>query len=182
MKTGIKVMDAMTNKPVTASSDLSVTECAKLMKKYKVGSLLIKEDAQIIGIITEKDFVIKILAKGKNPEELLARDIMETDLIKISPQEDIYDAMMSMQSNDIRRLPVEEDGKIVGFLTMKDILKIEPQLFDLFVEKINLREENSKPILSGGKYEEGLCEECGNFSYRLREVSGSKLCSGCRAN
>ncbi|MBU0472520.1 MAG: CBS domain-containing protein [Nanoarchaeota archaeon] len=179
MKTGIKVLDAMTNKPVTISSDSTVVECAKLMRKYSVGSLLIKEGKNIVGIITELDFVTKVVAKAKNPEQLSARDIMEKDMITITPDKDIYDAMMEMRNNDIRRLPVTEEGKIIGFLTMKDILKIEPQLFDLMVEKIELREEKSKPI-GTAKYEEGVCESCGNFSYRLVEDGGSKLCSECR--
>jgi len=178
MKTGIKVADAMTNKPVMASSELTVTECAKLMRKYAVGSLLVKEGKDIIGILTEFDFVTKVVAKGKNPDDLVARDIMEKNLITISMDKDIYDAMMDMRRNDIRRLPVKDDGNIVGFLTMKDILKIEPQLFDLLVEKISLREEKSKPI-SGGKFEEGMCESCGNFSYMLRDEAGLKLCPDC---
>ncbi|NQU98978.1 CBS domain-containing protein [Candidatus Woesearchaeota archaeon] len=180
MKTGIKVFDAMTTKPVTTRPDNTVTECAKIMRKYTVGSLLVKEDNGVIGIITELDFVTKIVAKGKNPDEMLARDIMETDLVTIAPDKDIYDAMMEMRASDIRRLPVKEDKKIVGFLTMKDIVKIEPQLFELMVEKIELREMKSKPI-SSTRNEEGMCESCGNFSYRLTEDSGLKVCPNCKA-
>ncbi|MFH1770795.1 MAG: CBS domain-containing protein [archaeon] len=182
MKTGIKVADAMTNKPVMANSDITITECAKLMKKFGVGSLLVREDKEVVGIITEKDFVVKILAKGRNPEDLVTRDIMETNLVTIEPDKDIYDAMVEMQRSDIRRLPVKDKGKIVGFLTMKDILKIEPQLFDLILDKIDLREETSKPILKSGMYEEGMCESCGNFSYRIKESNGMKLCTECRIN
>lgn len=182
MKTGIKVVDAMTNKPVIASSNITITECAKLMKKFGIGSLLVREDKKIVGIITEKDFVVKILAKGKNPEDILTKDIMETNLVTIEPDKDIYDAMVEMQRSDIRRLPVKYNGKIVGFLTMKDILKIEPQLFDLMVEKMDLREESSKPIMKAGMYEEGMCESCGNFSYRLKETDGVSLCPECRFN
>ncbi|MBC8494612.1 CBS domain-containing protein [archaeon] len=181
MKTGIKVADAMTNKPVSISSDCSVTECAKLMRKYKVGSLLVKDENQVLGILTEKDFVEKILAKGKNPNDMIAADIMEKNLITIEPGRDIYEAMMEMRNSDIRRLPVEENGKIIGFLTMKDILKIEPQLFDLLVEKIELREEMLKPTKSEHR-EEGVCESCGNFTYDLQEDAGVKLCFDCRAN
>lgn len=182
MKTGIIVADAMTNKPVIASLDITITECAKLMKKFGIGSLLVRENKEIVGIITEKDFVVKILAKGKNPEDILTRDIMETNLVTIGPDKDIYEAMMEMQRSDIRRLPVKENDKIIGFLTMKDILKIEPQLFDLMVDRMDLREESSKPILKAGMYEEGMCESCGNFSYRIKETEGVKLCAECRFN
>ncbi|MFC2135634.1 cyclic nucleotide-binding/CBS domain-containing protein [Bacteroidota bacterium] len=182
MKTGIKIVDAMTNKPIIASTDLTSTECAKLMRKYNVGSVLVKEGKDIIGIITEQDLVNKVLAKAKNPDDLTARDIMEKNLITISPDKDIYDAMIEMRNNDIRKLPVQENGRIVGFLTMKDIVKIEPQLFDLMIENISIREEKNKPILAAGKSEEGMCESCGNFSYRLKDDAGIKLCPNCRTN
>ncbi|MBU1201099.1 MAG: CBS domain-containing protein [Nanoarchaeota archaeon] len=182
MKTGIKVFDAMTTKPVTGKVDDTITNCAKTMKKYGVGSLLITDKKQVVGMITEKDFVYKVLAKGINPDDTLARDIMEKNLFTITPESDLYDAMVEMRNNEVRRLPVEEDGKIIGLLTDKDILKIEPQLFELFVEKMRIREEDSKPIADFGKYEEGLCESCGNWSYRLKDVEGSKICSNCTAN
>lgn len=182
MKTGIKVVDAMTNKPVMASSDMTATECAKLMRKYEVGSVLVKESKTIIGIITELDFVTKVIAKGRNPAELHLRDIMEKDLITISPEKDIYEAMMEMRRSDIRRLPVKDGDDIIGFLTMKDILKIEPQLFELMVEKISIREEASKPTFSSGKIEEGMCESCGNYSEKLLSDSGTKLCPECKIN
>lgn len=179
MKTGIKVLDAMTNRPVIASSDNTVTDCAKMMNKFQVGSLLIKDNKEIVGILTEKDFVTKIVAKGVNPDDTLARDVMEKQLITITPEKDIYDAMILMKDSDIRRLPVKEKDKIIGFLTMKDILKIEPQLFDLMIEKIDIREANTKPINVDVSYEEGMCESCGNFSYRLRDTKGLKVCPNC---
>ena len=66
MKTGIKVADAMTNKPVLADSHLTITECAKLMRKHDVGSVLVKEGKEIVGILTETDFVINQLSVGKD--------------------------------------------------------------------------------------------------------------------
>ena len=180
MKTGIKVFDAMTTKPVTGKIDDTIITCAKTMKKFGVGSLLITDKKQVVGMITEKDFVCKVLAKGMNPNDTMAGDIMEKHLYTITPEADLYDAMVEMRNNEVRRLPVEENGKIIGLLTNKDILKIEPQLFELLAEKMSIREENSKPIMDFGKYEEGLCESCGNWSYRLKDVDGSKHCPDCR--
>ena len=68
----------------------------------------------------------------------------------------------------------------VGFLTIKDILKIEPQLFEIIVEKFELREEARKPVF-GSDENEGICEVCGNYSSNLEEASdGSKVCSQCK--
>lgn len=75
---------------------------------------------------------------------------MATDLVTISPGKDVYDALILMRNHDIRQLPVIEKNKLVGFLTSKDILKIQPELFDLFIEKYELREEQRKLSESEG--------------------------------
>jgi signal-transduction protein with cAMP-binding, CBS, and nucleotidyltransferase domain len=182
MNTGIKVLDAMTTKPVSVKLDSTATEAAKNMRKFKVGSALVKDGDEIVGIVTELDFVEKLIAKGLNPNDTLVADICEKDLITISPDKDIYDAMIVLKEEDIRRLPVKENGKIIGMLTMKDILKIEPQLFEVTLETIQLREESTKPVPDYSNKEEGMCESCGNFSYRLVYSGGIKICPDCRAH
>lgn len=170
----------MTMNPVMANFDDTVTDCAKTMKKCGVGSLLIKDGGKVVGIITEKDFVYKVLAKGLNPDDTLAADVMEKHLSTINPDRDMYDAIVEMKNNDIRRLPVEKDGKIVGLLTLNDILKIEPQLFELFADRLALREESTKPVKDFSMYDEGVCESCGEWSYRLKDYEGTRLCENCR--
>jgi signal-transduction protein with cAMP-binding, CBS, and nucleotidyltransferase domain len=144
MQTGYKVIDVMTNRPVVAEKTDSLKDAAKKMVDANVNSLLIKESDKAIGIITDEDLVRKVIAKGLDPKKTKIKDVMETDLITISPGKDIYDAMQLMRDHNIRQLPVLEKGKMVGFLTAKDVLKIQPELFDLFVEKYELKEEQRK--------------------------------------
>ncbi|MBI2124682.1 CBS domain-containing protein, partial [Candidatus Pacearchaeota archaeon] len=146
MKTGYKVYDCMTTKPVSVSSDTSLEQCARMMAKNHVGALVIKDDHKSAGLITEQDIVRKAIAKGINPLTKNVRDFMEKKLKTISPNDDIYDALIVMRDSNIRHLPVVDNGKMVGLLTLKDVLKIEPSLFDLLVEKFELREEKRKPI------------------------------------
>ncbi|MEM4637929.1 MAG: CBS domain-containing protein [Candidatus Woesearchaeota archaeon] len=144
MQTDYKVIDVMTNKPVTAGKDITLKEAAQIMLDSNVNSLLVVESEKPIGIITDEDLVRKVIAKGLDPKKIRVKDIMATDLITISPGKDIYDAMKVMRDHNIRQLPVVEKGKLVGFLTAKDILKIQPELFDLWIEKYELREEQRK--------------------------------------
>ena len=105
---------------------------------------------------------------------------METKLLMISPSDDIYDALIKMRDSNIRHLPVVEHGKMVGLLTLKDILKIEPQLFELLVEKFELREETRKPInriISN----EAICQGCGAYAEDVKKIKGSLLCERCAA-
>ncbi len=179
MKTGYKVGDAMTIHPVTISKEITLKKCANIMKENHVGSLLVEEKGKVIGIITEQDMVRKAMAKLLDPAKTPVKKIMEKELLIINPKKDIYDALKLMRDHNVRHLPVLEKGKFVGFLTIKDILKIEPQLFELIVEKFELREETRKPVF-GGTEEEGICEVCGNYSARLEDVDDSKVCPQCK--
>lgn len=144
MQTGYKVIDVMTNKPVVAEKSISLKDAANIMVNSNVNSLLITESGKAIGIITDEDLVRKVIAKGLDPKKIKINDVMATDLITIAPGKDIYEAMQVMRNHNIRQLPVLEKGKLVGFLTAKDILKIQPELFDLFIEKYELKEEQRK--------------------------------------
>ena len=181
MKTGYVVADAMTTKPITSGKDISVQECAQLMKKHDVGSILIMEDQDLAGIITEKDLVQRIIAPGL-PLDSPIENFISTDLITIAPHQDILDAMKLLEKHDLKRLPVIENEKFVGLLTMKTILKIEPQLFELIADRIELRGINPEsPLLESFDQElsEGQCESCGSYSSRLIDDMGKKLCSNC---
>ena len=81
-----------------------------------------------------------------------------------------------MRDKQVRRLPVIEKGEFKGLVTLKDILKVEPQLFELLAEKFELRETEKKPIT----LPPGTCEECGKFSDKVFYTNGKTLCRSCR--
>lgn len=178
MKTGYKVYDCMTTKPISVSPDARLQDCAKVMAKNHVGALVIKDNYKSIGLITEQDIVRKVIAKGINPLTKKVKDFMEKKLKTISPNADIYDALIIMRDSNIRHLPVVDNGKMLGLLTLKDILKIEPSLFDLLVEKFELKEEKRKPI-DRVIQREAICQGCGAYVEDVVNVKGSLLCERC---
>lgn len=180
MKSGYKVYDCMTTKPISVTPESSLEECSKIMAKNHVGALVIKDNNISKGLITEQDIVRKVLAKGINPLTKKVGDFMETKLITISPNDDIYDALIKMRDSNIRHLPVVDNSKMVGLLTLKDVLKIEPQLFELLVEKFELREETRKPI-NRIISREAICQGCGAYVEDVKKVKGSLLCERCAA-
>lgn len=176
MKSGYKVADAMTINPISVNADMTLLECAKIMSEKHVGAVVVKS-WNSLGILTEQDIVRKVVANGINLNEKV-NGFMETRLITIPPDMDIYDALVKMRDNNIRHLPVVENNEMVGLLTIKDILKIEPQLFELIVEKFELREESRKPI-NRIIPTEGICQECGEYSEKVNEIKGTILCENC---
>lgn len=176
MLTGVRVRDAMTRRPIEVSENISIKECAKLMREKDVGSVLVK-NKKLLGIITEEDLVYKIIAEAKDIKKTKVRDIMVTRLITIEPDKDIYHALVKMNVNNIKRLPVMNKNKLVGILTIKDILKIEPELFEIVANRFILREEDSKPISSE---KQDICQICGNFSEKIEEIDGILMCNNCK--
>lgn len=177
-KTNIRVRDAMTMHPITIDVGESLRDCAKLMKKYYIGGVLVVKDKNNLqGIITEQDMVHKVVAEGSMGLDVSVENVMETDIITVPPDIDISEAIVLMRDEDIRHLPVIENGKLKGIITVKDILKIEPHLFDYVVAKFELREAKNKPLF---RKDTGICEICGRLTDKIYDVKGSKVCDCCR--
>jgi len=134
MKTGVKVMDAMTKSPTKVGPNESIFKCAKKMIESDVGSIIVEDKGKIIGILTEKDFVTRVASKRLDMDKTKVKDVMSKKLIEISPELDLYDAILFMSREEVRRLPVTKEGRLVGLLTYKDVLKIQPDLYDIFIE------------------------------------------------
>ncbi|MFA7708117.1 MAG: CBS domain-containing protein [Candidatus Pacearchaeota archaeon] len=182
MKIGVKVGDVMTREFVSANPDISVLNAIKLMVKKRVGSLIIQEKDVLKGILTEKDIM---WALSKKPASDLAKvkasEICTRKITTIRPSADIYDAMNLMKETNCRRLPVTIKKTVIGLLTMKDILRIQPELFEIAKENYTIKEEAEKfkKVKKGEMFKEGICETCGTFDI-LYEVDGQLICEECR--
>jgi len=114
----------------------TVSEAARIMDEKSIGSVLIEENRRVIGIVTERDILRKIVAKGKNPDKVKVKDIMNDPIITIDANEDILEASKIMDEKRIRRLIVVENGQIVGKITansisrnLKYMVVREPQVY-----------------------------------------------------
>jgi len=143
MKIGVSVMDAMTKKPVSVSPDENITDCTKIMLDKHVGSLLVKENEKLLGFLTERDLV-RMISMGIDPKTTKVKQIMTTRIITITPEKDIYDAITLMNRENIRRLPVMVNERVIGLITLKDILAIQPTLFELTMDMIDIKNSPQK--------------------------------------
>lgn len=131
MDTGYSVADIMTQKVLTISPDKNLYSCAKLMAEKKIGSLVIVDKNNVVGILTEQDLARKVVALGIDAARTVVSEHMSKHVITIAPDEDIYTAMVTMGKNDIKHLPVLKDKRLVGIITFKDIIKVEPALIEV---------------------------------------------------
>lgn len=118
----MNVRELMTTNVATAEPDTTLEEVATMMKDENVGSIPVVDDEELLGIITDRDIVVRCIAEGKDPSEVEVEEILSEDLETISPDDDVRHAAEIMQRKQIRRLPVcDEDGKLVGMLSIGDI-------------------------------------------------------------
>lgn len=118
----MKVKEIM-NPVIKVSVNATVSDAAKLMSQQNFGSLLVEEHDKFVGIITERDILIKIVAEGRDPKIVSVREVQTDKIITVSPELSIAEANDIMLENKIRRLAVKQDGKIIGIFTIRDVSK-----------------------------------------------------------
>lgn len=181
MKIGMKIGDLMTRDFTHVSPNMNLKECAKMMMKKRVGSLIIKEKNILKGILTEKDIVWAVSKKSKKDlADIEVKDLMRRKVITIKPSADIADAMQKFKKKKVRRLPVIENGKLIGIITANDILRIDPCLFQIIAETIKIREETEKLNRShiNASRKQEICEEYGELDILYYNES-QWLCERC---
>ncbi len=113
---------------VTASPRETVYEVARLMNEENVGSVVITEEGRPVGIVTDRDLVVRAVSRDLDPRRTAIREIMTRDLVTVREDVGIYDAMGCARAEGVRRLPiVNRDGELVGIITMDDMLQLLTQ-------------------------------------------------------
>ncbi|QLH75230.1 MAG: CBS domain-containing protein [Methanomassiliicoccales archaeon] len=173
----ILVEEIMSKRPRTGAPDMTVQQAAKVMSASRVGSLVIVDKDAPIGILTERDFVNKIVAEGRDPSKVLVREVMSAPLRTIGPETKVTEAAKLMSKWKVRRLPVTTEGRLVGMLTENDILRLSPALIDVTREWSRIM-TGGRSMVEGGTTS-GYCEICGGYSQQLRLMEGDLICPEC---
>jgi CBS domain-containing protein len=119
---GKSVRDAMTSNPCTIDAEKPVAYAAQMMKQENVGVAPIVQGDRLLGTLTDRDIVVRVVAEGKNPQTVTAREVATTDVVTVDPEESLDEALRLMASHQVRRLPVvEEDGRVVGVIAQADV-------------------------------------------------------------
>ena len=116
------VQEIMTRRIESINSDETVTEACRKYKKHKLGSLIVMEEDTIVGIITERDVIEKIILDGKNPKLTFVKDIMTPNVKTINSLATIEEAVEIMKKHNIKKLPVVYNNIVVGIITENNII------------------------------------------------------------
>jgi CBS domain-containing protein len=121
---GQSIKDVMTSDPCTIDAGKSVAYAAKMMRDEDVGLAPIVEGDKLIGMLTDRDIAIRVVAEGRNPDQVTAREVASSQVVTIDPQQDLNEALRIMAKHQVRRLPVvEEDGRLVGVVAQADVAR-----------------------------------------------------------
>jgi CBS domain-containing protein len=115
------VRDAMTADPRSIGASASVVEAARLMREAHIGSLPITDNEKLVALITDRDITTRVVAEAADPKMTSVGDVCSRDLISVEPDKQLEEALQLMARHQVRRLPVVENGRLVGIVAQADI-------------------------------------------------------------
>lgn len=178
----IRVSDIMTRDPIRVESKTNLLECAKKMVRKRVGSLLVVENKKLVGFISTSDILWALIKKTKQDlSSIRAVEISPKKIATTKPSASLKEALEKMKKFKFNSLPVIYEGKLVGLITLNDILTFHPEIYPELGELSQIREEEEKlkRFQKASKIQEGICEECGHYDI-LAISDGRLMCESCR--
>ncbi len=128
------VEDIMSRDVITVETSLTIKNAARSMAKFGVSGLVVLHEGNLVGILTERDILMRVVTSGINPESVRVRDIMSEPVIVVSPAMPLEKAVNIMFHEKIKKLPVvdrnEEHSKLVGILSLTDVARLQPKLLE----------------------------------------------------
>jgi CBS domain-containing protein len=120
----------------TISKDSTVFDSLLLMAEKRIGALVVIEDGKVIGIFTERDYARKVGPERRNPEETRIEEVMTRELITAGLNQTVNECMVLMTNNHIRHLPVMDEGRLVGMISVGDVVKDMIEELEFHVEQL----------------------------------------------
>jgi CBS domain-containing protein len=124
----LKVRDAMVREVVTVDENSQVREAVNIMNEFQIGSLIVLEKGKAVGIVTERDFLRRVIAGAKDVMNVKVKEIMTAPLVVVAPSTDLEQAVRLMFKKKIKKLAVVDANKLVGIVTLTDIARIHPPI------------------------------------------------------
>jgi len=122
-----QIRDVMTSNPTTIERSATALEAAKVMAGEDIGPLPVTEGGKLVAIVTDRDIVTRVLAEERDPQSTTVGDIASSDLVTVTPDDDLNQALRKMASAQVRRLPVVEGDRIVGIVAQADVARQAPE-------------------------------------------------------
>jgi CBS domain-containing protein len=120
---GKHIRDVMTPSPSTVKADQPAIEAAKLMREADAGMIPVMDNGDLLGTVTDRDIVVRVVAEGKDPHSTPVREIATTNPVTVEPDQNVDEALHLMARHQVRRLPVVEGGRLIGVVAQADVAR-----------------------------------------------------------
>jgi len=121
---GTSIKEVMTRDVRACEPNATVADAAKVMAQEDVGPVPIVEEGRLVGIVTDRDIVVRVVAEGRDPNATTVKEIASTDLVTVSPDDGLDEALHLLAERQVRRLPVVEGDRLVGIVAQADIARL----------------------------------------------------------
>ena len=115
------IQEVMTRDPLSVDADETLTRAAEIMKQSDIGAVIVTENGEMSGLVTDRDIIVRAIAEHRDPESTKVRDVATTDYESVSPDASVEDAIKIVRGSNVRRVPVVQDGKPVGIVSIGDL-------------------------------------------------------------
>jgi CBS domain-containing protein len=141
----LKVEDAMVKDVMTIDENSTVKEAADIMNKFEIGCLIAIRKGKAMGIITERDLLKRVVAEAKDSTKTKVKDVMSSPLVVVEPSMDLEEAVRLMFQMKIKKLPVVDEKRLVGLVTLTDIARFQPQMIKI-LKQLAMRQAAPKSM------------------------------------
>lgn len=143
----LQVQEIMSTRPISVLLTATIQDVAKVMKKYRVSSVIVVDNNKgLVGLVTVNDIVRKVVANGLSLDDSIT-SIMTKEVITVDATRDVTEVMRLFSQDSIRQAPVVDGKQLVGYITLKDILRYEPALLDIAVQGLRQKEESRQEVI-----------------------------------
>ena len=127
----LKAEDVMVKEVVTIDANKTAKDAADMMNRYEIGCLIVVRKGKAIGIMTERDLLKRVISEARNPDTTKVKDIMSKPLIVVEGDTELEDAARLMFKMKIKKLPIVQQGKLSGLVTLTDLARFQPQMIKI---------------------------------------------------
>ena len=146
----LKIENVMVSDVITVEAEATVRQAVDLMNMHEIGCLIVvDEEEKPVGILTERDLLRRVLVKRKDPVRVKVSQVMSKPLVTGTPHMDLEAAVRLMFKKKIKKLPVVEDGRLVGLVTLTDMVRVQPQIIKILkkLSKTELPPKRMKKVI-----------------------------------
>jgi CBS domain-containing protein len=156
---GTSIRDVMTERPRAVTRQTTLSEVAEVMGAEDVGAIPVVEGDRLVGIVTDRDIVVRAVARGSDPSSTTVADVVTESLVTVSPEHDLADALKLMAQHQVRRLPVtDREDRLVGVVSQADVaLQVKEKTTGELLEDIS--RPSSGPRVLGSQTQEPIRDE-----------------------